>query len=166
MTLILIVIFTLISYVNSYVNSHILFSPYDTPLIRIVKIAHNHGIRIVKIDKINTRILGSYIPTECKVILYNVPHLLKYNKEHEITLKHELVHAIQHCKGHRIRLSLLMGLNSIQMCINSGKINKTRIDEHYREQYRVLEYEAHCIDDLISYKLLEENIKKYCSLSC
>jgi hypothetical protein len=153
----------------SLCNGLYVLSPFDSSLIRTIKIAENHKIQIVRQDSINKSILGilgSYLPKTCKIVMYNTPDTMIWSKKHEITLKHELIHAIQHCKGSRKTMVPITNNNLIEKCIKDRRINKILIDDNYPLEVRRIEYEARCLENEISYKFLEKNIQQYCRWHC
>lgn len=136
---------------------------YDLPINQIIYIAENHGIRIFNTYTENTRLLGYYSKKHRRIIMYNMPqYTYQYTDTNEETLKHELVHAIQHCKGNYTDYVLVTDDNKIKDCILNKKIDKQFIDFYSPKKLRVFEYEAYCLENQVSYKFLGEQIEKYC----
>jgi hypothetical protein len=124
----------------------------------IINIAHDHGIDIVvsTMDTdIDADVLGYYSKRNRTITI------LADDNNFEITLKHELIHAVQHCKGINDYV-LLSSYEKIKDCIHNKKINTTFIDIHTSKKLRLIEYEAYCLENEMTYARLGEYIKKFC----
>ena len=69
-------------------------------VVDIFNTAKNHGINIIYKNSeynLNNNIYGGYSPTTKEIKLYNKKSLFENNR-YNTTLKHELIHAIQHVK--------------------------------------------------------------------
>lgn len=111
-------------------------------------------------------VLGTYDPYTYDITLYNTPTTLsEFTLIHENTFKHELIHSIQHCKGNRLQFEFLMNDTSILNCILGTDIDITFINDYYSdssEYIRRLEYEAYCLENIISYEIISQLLNKYC----
>ena len=111
----------LFEYVNNTRNYCV--QPFS-PIVNTIKLAKEYGIDIFRDDSRDNYLLGGYSSHTKNIALYNFPELEYFDKLHEITLKHELIHAIQHCKGGRERFVPLIDFMSLILCVFEKNIYK------------------------------------------
>ena len=135
-----------------------------SPMENTIMLANEYGIDVILEDSeeaVNENVLGEYRINSHNIILYNTPEPKYFDERIRNTLKHELVHAIQHCKGNREGFSHLMDTRSFVICV-SKKINTDIIEKLYSEKDFLIELEAYCLEDIIKYKELDYLIKAFC----
>ena len=113
-------------------------------------------------DAYKDNILGGYRLSTRNIILYNAPELENFNDLNDSTLKHELIHAIQHCKGRGQRLSPLINYISLIDCIAEKKINMRFIKSFYSEEDVPSELDAYCLENVLSYEEIDVLLNKFC----
>jgi hypothetical protein len=133
-----------------------------------ILLAKEYGIDIIREENavaLREHVYGAYRPTTQDIILYNAPELEYFDKIVETTLKHELIHSIQHCKGERNELIHLLDDVSLGLCMSQNKINVSFITSFYHEGDVLTEIDAYCLEDLVTYAdidlLLEIHCLKY-----
>ena len=130
-----------------------------------IMLAKKYGIDIIREYSEKEQehyILGGYIPILQQIVLYNVPKLEYFSEFNEHTLKHELIHAIQHCKGNKKSFEQLLDNNSINVCISQNWVNTTFIKSFYSKEDVGIEIEAYCLEKRISYDQIDILLDRYC----
>jgi hypothetical protein len=154
---------SLFEYVNN-TNRHNI-QPFS-PIVNTIKLAKKYGIEIYSerlLQQKGTRLLGVYRPYTRHIVLYNVPELEYFNELNDETLKHELIHAIQHCNGNREHyVPLTSDIFLIASCIVKKKVNVTFIKSFYSEKDFKIELEAYCFEKLVSYEDINILLNMYC----
>jgi hypothetical protein len=153
---------SLFEYVNHTNNCNI--QPFS-PIVNTIRLAKEFGIDINREDSeyaAENNLLGGYRPDSNVIALYNVPELEYFNKLNEETLKHELIHAIQHCKGNREKYVSLIDFTFLIYCIVKKKVNITFIESHYSEEDLIIELEAYCFEKFISYEDINLLLAMFC----
>lgn len=153
---------SLFEYVNHTKNWNI--QPFS-PIVNTIKLAKKYGIDIYRVESdyaAKHTLLGSYRPVSNMIVLYNVPELGYFNKLNEETLKHELVHAIQYCKGNKRIFEPLADFKFLLYCIVKQKINVTFIESFYSKDDFEIELEAYCFEKFISYKDIDLLLNTFC----
>ena len=153
---------SLFEYVNHTNNFNV--QPFS-PIVNTIKLAKKYGIDIYRVesDFANKHtLLGGYRPGSNMIVLYNVPELEYFNKLNEETLKHELIHAIQHCKGNKSTFEPLIDFNFLLYCIVKQKINVTFIGSFYSKDDFEIELEAYCFEKFISYTDIDLLLNAFC----
>ena len=147
---------------HSLQSAYIRSTRYNS-IDEIIYIAENHGIQIVYEYTENTDLLGYYSENTHSITMCNAPQNTdQYTDLNEETLRHELLHAIQHCKGNYNNYVLVTDSAKINECLSYELVDKKFIDSHTPEKMRVFEYEAYCLENTVSYDFLAEQIDKYC----
>ena len=153
---------SLFEYVNHTKNWDI--QPFS-PIVNTIKLAKKYGIDIYRVESdyaAKHTLLGGYRKDSNVIMLYNVPELEYFNKLNEETLKHELIHAIQHCKGNKRTFEPLIDYNLLLYCIVKQKINVTFIESFYSKDDFEIELEAYCFEKFISYKEIDLLLNTFC----
>jgi hypothetical protein len=130
-----------------------------------IMLAKEHGINIIREyseEATKQSILGGYISKLQQIVLYNVPKLENFSEFNELTLKHELIHAIQHCKGNKKSFEPLLDSNSFNVCISQNWVNRTFITSFYSKEDVEIEIEAYCLEKIISYGQIDILLDRYC----
>jgi hypothetical protein len=128
-------------------------------------LAKEYGIDIIREyseEAMDIYILGGYRPILQQIVLYNVPKLGNFSKINKQTLKHELIHAIQHCKGNKKLFEPLLEDRSIETCISQNWVNTTFIKSFYSKEDVDIEIEAYCLEKIISYGQIDILLNRYC----
>ena len=153
---------SLFEYVNNTNYSNI---QQFSPVVNTIKLAKKYGIEIyceTLLQENDKQLLGVYRPYFRHIVLYNVPELGHFNKLNEETLKHELIHAMQHCKGNRERFIPLLNNAVLTRCVTLKNINVTFIKSFYSEEDLIIELEAYCLENLVSYKDINTLLAMFC----
>jgi hypothetical protein len=163
----------LFDYVNTTYLTHNYNDDYCndqpvSPIVNTIRLAKEYGIDIFSEDSLDAykdNILGGYRLSTRNIILYNTPELENFNDLHDSTLKHELIHAIQHCKGRGQRLSPLINYISLIDCVAEKKINVNFIKSYYSKEDVPSELDAYCLENDISYEEIDVLLNKFCKKS-
>lgn len=153
---------SLFEYVNNTNYSNI---QQFSPVVNTIKLAKKYGIEIyceTLLQENDKLLLGIYRPYLRHIILYNVPELGYFSKLNDETLKHELIHAMQHCKGNREGFVPLLNNIALNQCIILKNINVTFIKSVYSEDDFTIELEAYCLEDLVSYNNINILLDMFC----
>jgi hypothetical protein len=153
---------SLFEYVNHTKNWNI--QPFS-PIVNTIKLAKKYGINIYRVKSdyaAKHRLLGGYRSGLNVIVLYNVPELEYFNKLNEETLKHELIHAIQYCKGNKSTFEPLIDFKFLLNCIVKQKINVTFIGSFYSKDDFEIELEAYCFEKFISYTDIDLLLNAFC----
>lgn len=153
---------TLFEYVNHTTKFHT--RPFS-PIVNTIKLANEYGIDIYRVDSkyaSKNNFLGGYRSGLNIIELYNVPELEYFNKLNEETLKHELIHAIQYCKGNKKKYVPLTDDTSLIKCILKINIDPVFIREYYPEEDFKIELEAYCFEKFISYNNINLLLNAFC----
>ena len=142
---------------------YILSQKTDT---NIFEVAKQYGINIVHEDseeELRENIHGGYTPDTYEIVLYNIDYLIRINRYNQ-TLKHELIHALQHCKGKRKRFVNLLDTMSFKKCLynNYNRIDIEYIKEFYLREDWLIEIEAYCLENIITYQNINELLSIHC----
>ena len=100
----------------------------DTNIFELVK---QYDINIIHEDseeELRENIHGGYRPDTYEIVLYNLDYLNSINR-YDLTLKHELIHAIQHCRGKRKRFVNLLNTPSFKKCLYNDRIDIDYIND-------------------------------------
>lgn len=130
-----------------------------------IMLAKEYGINIIREyseEAIEQHILGGYISKLQQIVLYNVPKLENFSEFNERILKHELIHAIQYCKGNKKSFEPLLDSNSFNVCISQNWVNRTFIKSFYSKEDVEIEIEAYCLEKRISYGQIDILLDRYC----
>lgn len=130
-----------------------------------ILLAKEHGIDIIRTYSEDARkkyTLGGYRYDLQQIVLYNVPELEYFSEYTKQTLKHELIHAIQHCKGNRKTFERLLDNNSINICILKNLVNTSFVQLYYSKEDFYIEIEAYCLEKIISYDQIDILLNRYC----
>ena len=133
-------------------------------VVDIFNTAKNHGINIIYKNSeynLNNNIYGGYSPTTKEIKLYNVKSLIE-NGHYNNTLKHELIHALQHCKGHRHEFINLLNILTFSACLHLDYIYVDYIKKIYHRNDWEIEIEAYCLENILTYKTLDRLLNIYC----
>ena len=136
-----------------------------SPMENTIMLANEYGIDVILEDSeeaVNENVLGEYRINSHNIILYNTPEPKYFDERIKNTLKHELIHAIQHCKGNREKFIHLMDTKSFVICVYKKKLNIDFIEKIYSKEDFLIELEAYCLEDIIKYKDLDYLIKAFC----
>ena len=147
-------------YCKDYCNDQLV-----SPIVNTIQLAKGYGIDIFReesLEALDDNILGGYRLVTKHIILYNAPELENFGDLHHRTLKHELIHAIQHCKGRGQRLTPLMDYISLIDCVAEKKINLEFIKEFYSKEDVPSEMDAYCLEKIVSYEQIDILLVKYC----
>ena len=139
-----------------------------SPIINTLTLANYYGINVFREQSENAQmknIYGGYRPYTHDILLYNAPTLDNFNEKHYRTLKHELVHALQHCKGKRMDFIPLLHDTSLVICLARKKINLPFIKSFYPVEDILIEIDAYCLENVISYANISTLLNKYCDFS-
>ena len=153
---------SLFEYVNHTKNWDI--QPFS-PIVNTIKLAKEYGIDIYRKKSYYAakhNLLGGYIPFSNVIILYNTPELEYFNKINEQTLKHELIHAVQHCKGNRKTFEPLIDAAFLIYCEVKKIVNITFIKSFYSKNDFEIEIEAYCFEKFISYNGINLLLNTFC----
>lgn len=153
---------SLFEYVNHTKNWNI--QPFS-PIVNTIKLAKKYGIDIYRVESdyaAKHTLLGGYRPVSNMIVLYNVPELEYFNKINEETLKHELIHAIQHCKGNRKNIEPLVDIAFLIYCQIKKLVNTTFIKLFYSKEDFEIETEAYCFEKFISYEDINFLLNAFC----
>ena len=153
---------SLFEYVNHTKNWNI--QPFS-PIVNTIKLAKEYGIDIYRVESdyaTKHTLLGGYRPGSNVILLYNVPELEYFNKLNEETLKHELIHAIQHCKGNRKKFKPLIDTTFLIRCQITKLVNTTFIESYYSKDEFEIEIEAYCFEKFISYADINLLLNTFC----
>ena len=140
------------------------------PIEKTIQLAKEYNITIIFKNSTDnndnndndTIILGLYDTDNLHIILYDVPKLEFFSKTNHGTLKHELIHAVQHCKGKRKRFIHLMDTRSFVNCLIQDSINATFIKNFYSDNNLLIEIEAYCLEKIITYENINDMLTIYC----
>ena len=130
----------------------------------IVELSNQYGINIIHEDseeELKANIHGGYRPDTYEIVLYNIDYLNSINR-YDLTLKHEFIHAIQHCRGKRTRFVNLLNTISFRKCLYNDRIDIEYINDFYPKEDWLIEVEAYCLENIISYQDINELLSKYC----
>ena len=136
-----------------------------SPIVNTIRLAKERGIDIYREDSVyaaENNLLGGYRPRSNVIVLYNVPELEYFNKLNEKTLKHELIHAIQYCKGNKKTFEPLIDSAFLLYCTVKQKINVTFIESFYSKDDFEIELEAYCFEKFISYTDIDLLLNTFC----
>jgi hypothetical protein len=153
---------SLFEYVNHTKNWNI--QPFS-PIVNTIKLAKEYGIDIYRVESdyaAKHTLLGCYSSVSNMIVLYNVPELEYFNKINEETLKHELIHAIQHCKGDRKHIEPLVDTAFLIYCKIKKMVNTTFIKLFYPKEDFKIEIEAYCFEKFISYDDINLLLNTFC----
>lgn len=136
-----------------------------SPIVNTIRLAKERGIDIYREDSVyaaENNLLGGYRPRSNVIVLYNVPELEYFNKLNEKTLKHELIHAIQYCKGNKITFEPLIDTAFLIRCQITKLVNTTFIESYYSKDDFEIELEAYCFEKFISYNNINLLLNAFC----
>lgn len=153
---------SLFEYTNNTNNYKV--QPFS-PIVNTIKVAKEYEIEIYREDSRQAYkhdILGGYRQSSNVIVLYNVPELEYFDKLNEETLKHELIHAIQHCKGNRTEFTPIIGDTFLLLCMIQKNINVTFIESFYTKEDFKIELEAYCFEKFISYEDINMLLNTFC----
>ena len=152
-------------YIN---NTEYDYNTYEYNVSTTIKHAYQYGIRVVRLNSIKAeqeKIYGSYVPITKEIILYNAPsELCQYDSITDTTLKHELIHAIQHCRGEWDVFRHLLDKNSLLFCIYNKLVNVDFIDKYYSDADYFIEIDAYCLENLVTYDIIDLLLDRYCGV--
>lgn len=153
---------SLFEYINHTKNWNI--QPFS-PIVNTIKLAKEYGIDIYRRESdyaAKHNLLGGYMPFSNVIILYNTPELEYFNKINEQTLKHELIHAVQYCKGNRKIFEPLVDTAFLIYCKIKNMVNTTFIKLFYPKEDFEIEIEAYCFEKFISYDDINLLLNAFC----
>ena len=133
-------------------------------VVDIFNTAKNHGINIIYKNSeynLNNNIYGGYSPTTKEIKLYNKKSLFENNR-YNTTLKHELIHAIQHCKGNRQYFANLLNTLTFTACLYNDYVDLTFIIKFYEKYDWQIEIEAYCLENILTYESINKLLKTHC----
>lgn len=153
---------SLFDYINN--TNYYNVQPFS-PIVNTVKVAKKYEIEIYREDSRQAykhNILGGYRPYSNVIVLYNSPKLEYFDKSNDKTLKHELIHAIQHCNGNRTKFKPIIDDAFLLLCIEQKNINVTFIESFYTKEDFKIELEAYCFETFISYEDINMLLNAFC----
>ena len=90
--------------------------------------------------------------------------IYEYNAITDTTLKHELIHAMQHCRGEWQEFRHLLDKKSLIFCIYNKLVNVDFIDKYYSDADYFIEIDAYCLEKLVTYDIINLLLDRYCGI--